>query len=298
MNLFHAGRSLLILPAFRNAGRGEETDISLTARPNSDITRALEEIMNNLMKVIVGLCLSLCLPLSVRAQLVQDFHPPQTQCCLLGAITHLADELQDWNQLGRYYQDDLRLEQAPPVQGRVVFMGDSITDGWNLAKYFPGKPYVNRGISGQTTPQMVVRMHPDVVRLEPAAFILLAGTNDIAGNTGPETLGMVEDNIRAMCEIAERHHIKIILCMLTPVSNYTKNKQTVNRPPTDILNLNHWIESYAPDVHAQVADYYTALVDDKGMLRDGYSDDGLHPNARGYELLAPVAEAAIEAALK
>jgi lysophospholipase L1-like esterase len=254
--------------------------------------------MNNKRSIIMGLCLSFCLPFSVRAQFVQDFSPPPAQCCLAGAVAHLADQLQDWNQLGRYHQDDLRLGGAAPVQGRVVFLGDSITDGWDLAKYFPGKPYVNRGIGGQTTPQMVVRMHPDVIHLRPAAFILLAGTNDIARNTGPETQEMVEDNIRAMCEMAESHNIKIILCLLTPVSDYTKSKQTERRPPADIVNLNHWLEGYAPDVHAQVADYYTALVDDKGMLREGYSDDGLHPNAKGYELLAPVAEAAIERTLK
>jgi lysophospholipase L1-like esterase len=251
-----------------------------------------------LRKVIVGLCLSLCLPFSVRAQFVQDFSPPPSTCCLPGAASHLADALQDWNQLGRYHADDVRLETAPAAQGRVVFLGDSITDGWDLAKYFPGKPYVNRGISGQTTVQMLVRMYPDVIRLHPAAFILLAGTNDIARNTGPETLQMVEDNIRAMCELATSHRIKIILCLLTPVSDYTKSKQTERRPPTDIVSLNHWLESYARDVHAKVADYYTALVDDKGMLREGYSEDGLHPNARGYELLAPVAETAIEGALK
>jgi lysophospholipase L1-like esterase len=146
--------------------------------------------------------------------------------------------------------------------------------------------------------QMLVRMHPDVIHLHPAAFILLAGTNDIARNTGPETQEMVEDNIRAMCELAASHKIKIILCLLTPISDYTKSKQTERRPPTDIINLNHWIESFARDVHAQVADYYTTLVDDKGMLRDGFSDDGLHPNAKGFELLAPVAEAAIEQALR
>jgi lysophospholipase L1-like esterase len=254
--------------------------------------------MDIFKKVIVGLCLSLCLPFSARAQLVEDFNPQHWSGSLPPALASLADAYQDWNQLGRYHQDNLRLESSPAVEGRVVFLGDSITDGWNLAKYFPGKPYVNRGIGGQITMQMVVRMHPDVIHLHPAAFILLAGTNDIARNRGPETLEMVEDNIRAMCELAESHHIKIILCLLTPVSDYTKSKQTARRPPADIVKLNHWIESYAPDVHAVVADYYTALVDDKGMLRDGYSEDGLHPNARGYELMAPVAEAAIEGALK
>jgi lysophospholipase L1-like esterase len=254
--------------------------------------------MDKLNKIIFMLCLNLCMSFPVRAQLVQDFNPTPSPCCLPRLAAQLADQLQDWNQLGRYHRDNRRLESAPAVPGRVVFLGDSITDGWDLAKYFPGKPYVNRGISGQTTMQMVVRMHPDVVHLQPAAFILLAGTNDIARNTGPETLEMVEDNFRAMCELAGSHRIKIILCLLTPVSDYTKSKQTEHRPPTEIVNLNHWLESYARDVHAQVADYYTPLVDDKGMLRDGYSNDGLHPNARGYELMAPVAEAAIEAALK
>ncbi len=254
--------------------------------------------MQNARKFFAGLCLSLCLPFSAGAQLVPDLNQHQTACCLPHVAIQLADELQDWNQLGRYHQDDLRLEKMPPQPGRVVFLGDSITDRWDLAKYFPGKPYVNRGIGGQTTMQMVVRMHPDVIHLRPEAVILLAGTNDIARNTGPETLEMVEDNIRAICELAETHKIKIILCLLTPVSDYTMSKQTVHRPPEDIVNLNHWIESYAPDVHAQVADYYSALVDDKGMLRDGDSDDGLHPNDAGYKLLAPVAETAIEAALK
>jgi lysophospholipase L1-like esterase len=254
--------------------------------------------MDNVKKILIGLCLSLCLPFSARAQFVQDFNPSPSPCCLPRHAAQLADELQDWNQLGRYHQDNLLLGRAPAVAGRVVFLGDSITEGWDLAKYFPGKPYVNRGIGGQTTMQMLVRMHPDVIHLQPAAFVLLAGTNDIARNTGPETQEMVEDNIRAICELAESHRIKIILCLLTPISDYTKFKQTDRRPPADIVNLNHWLESYARDVHAQLADYYVALVDDKGMLREGCSDDGLHPNARGYELLAPVAEAAIEAALK
>lgn len=254
--------------------------------------------MNRIEKVIAGLCLGLSLSISAHAQFVPEFNPSPSACCLRRVAAQLADQLQDWNQLGRYHQDDVRLEASPAVDGRVVFLGDSITDGWNLSKYFPAKPYVNRGIGGQTTPQMLVRMYADVIRLHPAAFILLAGINDIAGNTGPETIDMVKNNIRAMCELAASHHIKIILCLLTPVSDYTKTNQTGHLPPADILNLNHWLQAYAPDVHAQVADYHTALADEKGMLREGYSEDGLHPNARGYELLAPVAEAAIEAALK
>ena len=210
----------------------------------------------------------------------------------------LAEQLQDWNQLGRYHADDVRLERSPAVEGRVVFLGDSITDGWSLAKYFPGKPYVNRGIGGQTTPQMLARMYADVIHLHPAAFILLAGTNDIAATRDRRRRRWCK-TIFAPCAnwLPATTQIKIILCLLTPVSDYAR-KQTDHRPPADIVSLNRWIESYAPDVHAQIADYYAAIVDDHGMLREGYSDDGLHPNAKGYELLAPVAEAAIEATLK
>ena len=238
------------------------------------------------------------LPVGARAQLVQEFSPPKADCCLQFLAQRLADQLQDWNQLGRYHEDDGRLEGQPPPKGRVVFLGDSITDGWKLAQYFPGKPYVNRGISGQTTPQMLVRMFPDVINLKPAALIILAGTNDIARNTGPETAEMIEDNFRAICELAGKHGIKVILGLLLPVSDYTASKQTTRRPPADILRLNDWLRHYAAEIHAPVADYYSALVDEQGMLREGYSDDGLHPNARGYTVMAPIAASAIEKALQ
>jgi lysophospholipase L1-like esterase len=238
------------------------------------------------------------LPVCARAQLVQEFSPPKADCCLQFLAQRLADQLQDWNQLGRYHEDDRRLERQPQEKGRVVFLGDSITDGWKLAQYFPGKPYVNRGISGQTTPQMLVRMFPDVIDLQPGALIILAGTNDIARNTGPETAEMIEDNFRAICELAGKHGIKLILGLLLPVSDYTPSKQTARRPPADIRRLNDWLRNYAAVIHAPVADYYSALVDDHGMLREGYSDDGLHPNDRGYAVMAPVAGAAIERALE
>ncbi|MGA2608490.1 MAG: GDSL-type esterase/lipase family protein, partial [Terriglobia bacterium] len=145
----------------------------------------------------------LLLPASVRGQLVPEFQPPKANCCLPFAAQSLADQLQDWNQIGRYHEDDVRLQTQRVEKGRVVFLGDSITDGWKLAQYFPGKPFVNRGIGGQTTPQMLVRFYPDVINLHPAAVIILAGTNDIARNTGPQTLEMIEDNFRAMCELAQ-----------------------------------------------------------------------------------------------
>jgi len=253
--------------------------------------------MNRLKHLLVALVLTLFFVPAAKAQLAPDFNPAPAPCCMPVMLEHFAQQLEDWNQLGRYHTDDLRLEKDPPEENRVVFLGDSITDGWDLAKFFPGKPYVNRGIGGQTTPQMLARVYPDVVHLHPAVLVLLAGINDIARNTGPETQEMVQDNLRAICELAIANKIKVVLCLLTPVSDYAR-KQTDHHPPADIQSLNQWIESYAPDIHAQVADYYSALVDDKGMLRDGYSNDGLHPNAKGYALMAPVAEAAIEAAMK
>jgi len=262
------------------------------------MTSLLEANMRKSGKLLLFLMAVSSLPVQSPAQLVQQFSPPKADCCLQFLAQRLADEMQDWNQLGRYHEDDQRLVIQPQEKGRVVFLGDSITDGWDLARYFPGKPYVNRGISGQTTPQMLVRMYPDVINLHPAAVIILAGTNDIARNTGPETAEMIEDNFRAMCELAEKHRIKVILCLLLPVSDYTTNKQTVHRPPKDILKLNDWLRSYSAEIHATVADYYSALVDDHGMLREGYSNDGLHPNGRGYEVMAPIATAAIEKALR
>src|ERR1022692_5305567 len=176
---------------------------------------------------------ALLLPAGAAGQLVEQFAPPRANCCLPATAKSLADQLQDWNQLGRYYADNQRLQQLAPEARRVVFLGDSITDGWKLAQYFPDKPYVNRGISGQTTPQMLVRMYPDVVDLKPAAVRILAGTNDISHNTGPETITMIEENFEAMAELAQAHGIKVILCSVMPVSDYTKNKQTLSRPPAD-----------------------------------------------------------------
>lgn len=249
-------------------------------------------------KTVSALFCALLLPGAAVCQLAEPYNPPRSNCCLAGAAQTLADGLQDWNQLGRYHADNEAIEAQPPDPKRVVFLGDSITDIWKLPQSFPGKPYVNRGISGQTTPQMLVRLYPDVLDLKPAALILLAGTNDIARNTGPETLMMIAENIQAIVELAQAHGIKVILCSLTPVSDYTKRKQTVQRPPADILRLNAWLREYASKGNLIFADYYAALVDDKGMLKEGFSDDGLHPNAKGYELLAPVAEAAIEKALR
>jgi lysophospholipase L1-like esterase len=231
-------------------------------------------------------------------QLTEDFRPPKANCCLAGAAQTLADQLQDWNQLGRYHADNERLLALPRDPQRVVFLGDSITDAWKLAESFPGKPWVNRGISGQTTAQMLVRMFPDVINLQPAALILLAGTNDIARNNGPQTLRQITQNIQAITELAQQHNIRVVLCSVLPVSDYTPRKQTERRPPADILKLNAWLKEYAAKSKAIYADYYAASVDEKGFLRDGTSGDGLHPNEKGYAVMTPIAAAAIAQSLR
>jgi lysophospholipase L1-like esterase len=251
----------------------------------------------NTRTVCLLLALTL-LPVAAQCQLVDEFKPPAQTCCLPSAVQRLADQMQDWNQLSRYQADNEKLKAQPAVPGRVVFLGDSITDGWRLATSFPDKPYVNRGISGQTTPQMLVRFYPDVVELKPTAVIILAGTNDIARNTGPTTAEMIQRNLMAITDLAKANGIKVILCSVTPISDYGRAKQTGGRPPADILKLNAWMREYAAKSGAIYADYFTALADEKGFMKQAISTDGLHPNPAGYELMVPVASAAIQKALQ
>jgi lysophospholipase L1-like esterase len=192
----------------------------------------------------------------------------------------------------------VKLQAQPVEKGRVVFIGDANTQDWKLAEYFPGKPYLNRGIPGQTTPQMLVRFYPDVINLHPAAVVILGGENDISRNTGPETAEMIEDNIRAMCELAKAHDIKVILGQIPPVNDYTAQNMTIQHPLADIVRLNAWLRSYAAKMHFEVADYYSVVVDSSGMLKREYSEDGAHLNDSSHTAMAPVAEAAIERALK
>jgi len=202
--------------------------------------------------------------------------------------------LQDWPNLARYRDENASLTAPAAGERRVVFMGDSITDGWGrrYGKFFPGKPYVNRGISGQTTPQMLIRFRPDVIALKPAAVVILAGTNDIAGNTGPETLEEIEGNLTSMAELAKSNGIRVILSAVMPVCDYIR-PQTERRPPQKIVALNQWIKDYASKHGFVYLDYYSAMVDDAGMFKRELTYDGLHPNEAGYEVMGPLAGKAI-----
>ncbi|HZU26214.1 MAG TPA: SGNH/GDSL hydrolase family protein [Bryobacteraceae bacterium] len=205
--------------------------------------------------------------------------------------------LQDWPNLARYHDADVALPPPAPGENRVVFMGDSITDAWPhvAGGFFPGKPYVDRGISGQTTPQMLVRFRPDVIALQPRVVVILAGTNDIAGNTGPETPQMIEDNLMSMADLAKANGIRVVLASVLPAYDYPWRRGL--SPAQKIADLNTWIRGYAEKNGYVYLDYYTPMVDDRGGLKSDLTVDGVHPNKAGYAVMAPLAEKAIAAAL-
>lgn len=208
--------------------------------------------------------------------------------------------MDDFGELSRYRRANASLSAPAPDENRVVFFGDSITDGWSLARYFPRKSYINRGISGQTTSQMLLRFRQDVVNLHPRAVVILAGTNDIAGNTGPMSLDETEANFASMAEIAHANGIRVVLSSLLPVHNYTETSQSffALRPMQQITALNKWLRQYC-DLHGDIyLDYFSPMLDSTGNLKREYADDGLHPNEAGYAVMAPLAESAIQKALE
>lgn len=222
--------------------------------------------------------------------------------------TRAETKLKDWPALARYRGANTKVTAPNKNEARVVFMGDSITDSWDDTKrfsgFFPGKPYINRGISGQTTPQMLIRFRPDVIALQPKVVVILAGTNDLAGNTGPMTLSAIEDNLTSMVELAHANGIQVVLASVLPISDYERNKdgqqivRTGRRPPEQIIALNEWMKNYAAAHGGIYLDYFSAMVDDKGFLKEELSEDGVHPNQKGYDVMAPLAEKGIAAALK
>jgi lysophospholipase L1-like esterase len=234
--------------------------------------------------------------------------PPPTcpeMATALNALVRNDARLRDWAQLARYRDANRTLAAPASGEARVVFMGDSITDAWpspRFGEFFPGKPYIGRGISGQTTPQMLIRFRPDVIDLHPRAVVILAGTNDIAGNTGTMTNEEIEGNLASMAELGKAHGIKVVLSSILPVSNYhtspTGVPQTVQRPMDRIRAINDWMKKYAAEEGHVYLDYFPAMADDKGLLRAEFSADDLHPNGAGYAAMAPLAETAIRQALR
>jgi lysophospholipase L1-like esterase len=237
--------------------------------------------------------------------------PPADATCpeVASALTALMRNdlrLRDWANLARYRDANRTLQAPAAADARVVFMGDSITDAWQQPRFggfFPGKPYVDRGISGQTTPQMLLRFRPDVIDLQPKVVVILAGTNDIAGNTGPMTNEEIQGNLASMSELAHAHNIRVVLASVTPVSAYHvaspgATPQTTARPMARIKALNDWMTAYAASHGGVYLDYFSAMTDQTGLLRAELSEDDLHPNAKGYEIMAPLAQAAITRAMK
>jgi lysophospholipase L1-like esterase len=236
--------------------------------------------------------------------------PPATDCqetaAAIQRVVQNDARLRDWPQLARYRDANTKLVPSKSGESRVVFMGDSITDIWQQERFgffTAGKPYVDRGISGQTTPQMLVRFRPDVIDLHPKVVVILAGTNDIAGNTGPMSNEEIERNLMSMAELAKAHNIKVVLASITPTSAYHPPAnggapQTTQRPMARIKDINAWMQKYATDNGHLYLDYFTPMLDATGVMKAELTGDDLHPNAAGYAIMAPLAEAAIQRSLR
>jgi lysophospholipase L1-like esterase len=218
-----------------------------------------------------------------------------TALMLLPMTTDLL--AQDWADLTRYQQANKALKATAPGEDRVVFMGNSITEGWSKLSptFFDNPSYINRGISGQTTPQMLLRFRQDVIDLKPAVVVILAGTNDIAGNTGPSTQKMIEDNIFSMAELAKANGIKVVISAVLPAYDYPWKKGL--EPSQKIIDLNASLKSYSLKNKHVYLDYFSEMVDGKNGLKDAYTYDGVHPNEEGYKVMAPLAKKSIAKAL-
>ena len=246
--------------------------------------------------------LLLTLPLPVCAQTAQP-QPDHLAEAILSLEhwreTMIPTYMNDFAQLGRYHAANQALPAPKPGEQRVIFFGDSITDAWHLDEYFSEKNYINRGIGGQTTSQMLLRFRQDVIDLQPAVVVILAGTNDIAGNTGPISIADIEANFATLAEVARAHHIRVVFSSVMPVHDYTPQSQNffAQRSPAKILELNGWLKNYCAANGLIYLDYFSALVDDQGLLKKDLAVDGLHPTDAGYKIMAPLAETAIQQAL-
>lgn len=209
----------------------------------------------------------------------------------------VASNAQDWANLEQFKIDNATIGLPATNENRVVFMGNSITIGWlnTMPEFFEGKPYINRGISGQTTPQMLLRFRQDVIALQPKVVVILAGTNDIAGNTGPSTLEMISDNIKSMAELANAHGIKVVISSTLPAYDYPWKPGL--QPAGKIVALNKMLRDYSELKGHIYLDYFSAMADERNGLPKKFANDEVHPTKMGYEVMAPLAEAAITKAL-
>jgi lysophospholipase L1-like esterase len=223
---------------------------------------------------------------------------PQTLHDAQAWIDKLWYMQRDWPQLAHYSEANSQAGPPKPGEQRVVFLGDSITALWDLAHWFPGKPYLNRGIDGQTTPQMLVRFRADVIDLAPRVVLILAGTNDIAGNTGPTTLEAIEQNYASMADLAVGNDMAVVFSSLLPIHDHGPEKATLRRSPEKIRALNEWLRHFCNERHLTYLDYHSSMVDSNNMLRAELSEDGVHPNGAGYAIMTPLAQQAIESALR
>jgi lysophospholipase L1-like esterase len=244
----------------------------------------------------------LLLPVSAHAQVAPSASLPSTGFPNLDRYraSRVGIYADDYGERARYREANASVKPPAPGETRVVFFGDSITDIWRLDQFFPGKPYINRGIGGQTTSQMLVRFRQDVIDLQPKVVVILAGTNDIAGNTGPISNEAIERNFESFAELARAHDIRVVFASLLPVNNYTPRSEELfaSRPMDRIVALNRWLRDYCAAHGAVYIDYFAAMLDDRGLLRRELADDGLHPNKVGYDLMAPLADKAIGSALQ
>jgi lysophospholipase L1-like esterase len=244
------------------------------------------------IRILLGLAVLSCL---VSARSSQD-------CASVTAALEQRLEAQrrllaDWAGLIRYGSEDTELPPPKPDEDRVVFLGDEITENWGRgsARFFPGKPYLNRGIAGQTSPQMLVRFRQDVITLKPKVVVIMAGMNDIASLKGPITQAMFAENIMSIVELAKANNIRVVLASLTPICDcYTK--QSTLRPQGKIIGMNGWLKEYAAQSGSVYLNYYSPMAEGRNLKKD-LTGDGLLPNDAGYAVMAPLAEQAIAQAL-
>ena len=216
----------------------------------------------------------------------------------IDSVTNQLNQTNDWPNLRRYKGENAKLSAPSANENRVVFMGNSITDGWinKSPDFFQQNPYLDRGISGQTTPQMLIRFRQDVIDLKPKVVVILAGINDIAGNTGPSSVQMIEDNLTSMAQLAKANGIKVVMCSILPAYSFPW-RPGIN-PVQKIIEVNKWMKNFAEKNHFVYCDYYDAMVDERKGLPANLSKDGVHPTAEGYKIMEPIVKKAIAQALK